>query len=100
METGSFERLISGTGPVLVDFFADWCEPCKWLEPIMDEVKEHVANRAGTLKIDIDQYPELKIKYHIQSVPVLIIFKNGEPQWRMNGFTNAKDLGARLLSFV
>ncbi len=95
-----FEKIIAGTKPVLVDFYADWCEPCKWLEPVMDEVNSLVKDRAYTLKVNIDQHPELKTRYGIQGIPVLIIFKDGEPQWRMNGFTYAKDLSHRLLSYA
>lgn len=95
-----FKQLIAGSKPVLVDFYADWCEPCKWLDPILQEVSKQTGDQATILKIDIDQHPALKKEYLILSVPVLIIFKNGEPCWRMNGFKQAKELIDQLLVFA
>ena len=100
MSISEFDQLIAGDKPVLVDFYADWCEPCQWLEPILVQVDEMVEGRASTFKIDIDQFPDLREKYSIMSVPVLIIFKNNEIRWRMNGFTNANELSRQLITYV
>lgn len=95
-----FNEAISGNKPVLVDFYADWCEPCKWLEPILAEVESLCAGKALVIRIDIDAFPQLKDKHFIMSVPVLIIFKKGEALWRMNGFKPAKELSDKLMEFV
>ena len=100
MPHAQFDRLIAGDKPVLVEFYADWCEPCKWLDPILTELDQLNAGKASTLKVDIEQFPELKNQYHVLSVPVLIIFKKGKVMWRMNGFTYAKELNAKLLEFI
>ena len=77
-----FNKLINGSKPVLVDFFATWCGPCRMQSPILDKVKSTVGDEADVLKIDVDQNKALAAKYTIKSVPTLIIFKNGEPVWR------------------
>ena len=76
-----FNKLINGSKPVLVDFFATWCGPCRMQSPILDKVKSTVGDEADVLKIDVDQNKALAAKYTIKSVPTLIIFKNGEPVW-------------------
>ena len=95
-----FDELLQGSKPVLVDFYANWCEPCKWLEPVLDEVRDRIGNSAAIHKIDIEKFPGLKEKYMVMSVPVLIIFKNGSEVWRMNGFTHAKELHEHLLRYI
>ena len=80
-----FNKLINGSKPVLVDFFATWCGPCRMQSPILDKVKSTVGDEADVLKIDVDQNKALAAKYTIKSVPTLIIFKNGEPVWRASG---------------
>ncbi|MCC6384780.1 MAG: conjugal transfer protein TraF [Bacteroidia bacterium] len=77
---------------VLIDFYADWCEPCKILDPILDEVKKRMGHGFSVYKINIDRATSLAGHYSIKSVPVLMLFKNGEPVWRMNGFMLADEL--------
>jgi len=88
----SFESHIKGNKPVVVDFFAEWCGPCKLMPPVLHEVKEKVGGRATVLKLDIDKSPHYMQQYNIQSVPTLIIFKNGQVLWRKSGVSSAHEI--------
>lgn len=80
-----FNELIGESKPTLVDFFATWCGPCKMQSPILEQVKAVVGDDANIIKVDIDRNLELAARYRVQSVPTLILFKNGEPVWRTVG---------------
>ena len=84
-----FNKLIQENKPTLVDFFATWCGPCKVQGPILEDVKKRVGDKANILKVDIDQNQELAMQYRVQSVPTLIMFKNGEAVWRAVGVQHA-----------
>lgn len=88
----NFDTHINGDTPVVVDFFADWCGPCKMMPPILKEVKNNVADHAIILKMDIDKNRYYAEKFGIQSIPTLIIFKNGEIVWRKTGVASAKEI--------
>ncbi len=81
----TFSNLINSNQPVLVDFFAEWCGPCKQLAPVLKEISSQVNGKARIIKVDIDKNPTAAAKYNVQSVPTLIIFKNGEIKWRQSG---------------
>lgn len=89
---GQFESLIQEDRPVVVDFHALWCSPCKIQSPILKEIASELGDRIKVIKIDVDLNNELAVKYNIQSVPTLIIFKNGKQVWRQSGVVSKNQL--------
>lgn len=90
--TRTFQDLIGSDKPVLVDFFATWCGPCKMMPPILEEFKGMVGDRASVIKVDVDRNPGAAQAYDVRGVPTLIIFKNGQPVWRRSGVMSAAQL--------
>lgn len=89
-----FDELIKGNVPVLVDYFATWCGPCKMMHPILEEVKKQLGERVKILKVDIDVPANRQsvYTYQVQSVPTLMLFKDGKMLWRQSGVVQAKPL--------
>jgi thioredoxin 1 len=83
--SNSFENIIKSEKPVLIDFFATWCGPCKMLAPVLKEVKDSLGERITILKIDVDKNQELSSKYQVRGVPTMILFQNGKQLWRQSG---------------
>lgn len=95
-----FQEIINSSKPTLVDFFATWCGPCKMQSPILDQVKEKIGDKGSIVKVDIDKNAELAARYRVQSVPTLILFKNGEAVWRTVGVQQADFLTDKILEHV
>lgn len=88
----TFNEMISSSKPVLVDFTAAWCGPCKMMAPILKDVKQELGNSAAIIKVDVDQSPEAAQAYNIQGVPTLILFKEGKILWRQSGVVPKNNL--------
>lgn len=88
----TFQEIINQEKPVLVDFYATWCGPCKMQEPILDEVKNRLGEQVAIIKIDVDKNQQIAGQFGVRSVPTLIIFKKGEIRWRQSGVFPANEL--------
>ena len=96
----NFESHIKGQKPVVIDFFAEWCGPCKLMAPVLREVKDKIGDRATILKMDIDKNPAYARLYNVQAVPTLAIFKAGSLIWRKSGVTSAHEILKQLTILI
>jgi thioredoxin 1 len=88
----NFNKLVSSDIPVLVDFYADWCGPCKMQAPILSEVAREIGGKAKIVKIDVDKNQEIASRYQVRGVPTLILFKRGVVVWKSSGVANKAQL--------
>lgn len=88
----TFQELIASPTPTLVDFYAEWCGPCKTLAPILDEVKKEIGEEASIIKVDVDKNPQAAQALQVRGVPTLILYKNGEQVWRQSGVRPAAEI--------
>ncbi len=96
----SFKDLINTKTPVLIDFYADWCGPCKTLAPILKQVKETLGADIKIVKIDVDKNPSIAQKYHVRGVPTLILFKEEKQVWRQSGVLAKQDILLAIQPFL
>lgn len=98
--SAKFNELIQSERPVLIDFFATWCQPCKVMSSVLNTVKRNVEEEAGIVKIDIDRYQAIAAEYGVRSVPTLLIFKKGELLFRQSGVMDVNSLTAELKKHI
>lgn len=95
----NFNDTINGNQLTLVDFFATWCGPCKQMHPVLEQLKASEGENLRIIKLDVDKNEALASAYRIQSVPTLMLFRNGELLWRQSGAMSLADLKALLYGF-
>ncbi|RFZ83433.1 thioredoxin [Mucilaginibacter terrenus] len=96
----NFKDIIASEKPVLVDFSAEWCGPCKMMPPILKQVKDALGDKVTIIKIDIDKNPSAASAYNVQSVPTLMVFQNGQSKWRQSGVMQASQLQQVLNQYI
>jgi len=96
----TFQELLEGDTPVLVDFFAEWCGPCKMMQPILEDTAKQLGEKVKILKVDVDRNPLAASKFQVRGVPTLILFFKGEVVWRQSGVVPAQQLVQRIESTV
>ena len=98
--SAKFDNIINSKRPVLVDFYADWCAPCKQVTPILKVVKESLKESVRIIKVNVDSNPVIATKYQIRNIPTLIVFKDGEVKWKGMGVRPANEIKTILLQHI
>lgn len=88
----NFNSIINSSQPVLVDFFATWCGPCKQLSPVLENTAKTLGDRVKIIKVDVDKNPGAASAYQVRGVPTMILFQNGKIKWRASGYMNERQL--------
>ncbi|MGO4904157.1 thioredoxin [Flavobacterium sp. W20_MBD1_R3] len=88
----NFDTIIQSEKPVLIDFFATWCGPCKTLGPILKQVKDSLGDRISIIKIDVDKNQQISSQYQVRGVPTMILFQNGKQLWRQSGVLSKEEI--------
>ena len=96
----NFKKIIKSDIPVLVDFYADWCGPCKVLSPILKQVKDELGDEVKIIKIDVDKNQTIAAKYQVRGIPTMLLFKHGEQLWRQSGVMQKNDIVNIIRSFA
>lgn len=95
-----FNQLINSSTPVLVDFYADWCAPCRMVTPVLDQLKTELGEKVKIIKIDVDKNRDISMKYNVRSIPTLLIFKDGEKRWSGMGTRPVEELKKELEKLI
>jgi thioredoxin 1 len=95
-----FHQLLSKHSYTLIDFHATWCEPCKWVEPIVNDIVKHFEGKLSLEKIDIDEHPDLARELHVLSVPTIVLYKGNEELWRIRGFDTLPRMIAQISEHI
>ena len=99
IDEGNFDNeVVKSTQPVLVDFWAEWCGPCKMIAPVLDEIAREKAGAVKVAKVNVDENQSLSLRYNIRAIPTLLFFKDGQLRDQVTGMTSKKDLLSRLES--
>lgn len=100
MAKTTFSELINSDTPVLVDFYADWCGPCKTMSPVIEQIASHYTGKIKVIKIDTDKNPQAAGQYQVRGIPTFILFKKGQPVWRASGAMPKQQLERGIEPFI
>lgn len=95
-----FYHIVKSTKPVLVDFYADWCAPCRLMPPILKEVKDQYKEHVRIIKVNVDHYPDIASKCKIQNIPAIVLFRDGKIHWSGMGVQQVSDISIALKEFL
>lgn len=98
--TKRFNQIINSSRPVLVDFYADWCIPCRLMPPVLKEVKEQFRSHVRIIKVNVDHYPDIAFRCQIHNVPAVVLFRNGKIHWSGKGVIPADDITMALIDIL